>query len=94
MGRAAQEVGSVEIKLLSFRLDGKALASGPLAHSLVEKATNSITARANAAGHGTYAGDTITGKKGFPHGLIYTADKHACYGERKHNTLVKAVGGG
>lgn len=88
------EVGSCEIKLLSVHLNGKALASGPLAHSLVDKATTSITQRANAAGHGSYAGDTITGKKGFPHGLIHTADKYACYGERKHNTLAKAVGGG
>lgn len=94
MAKPAQEVGDVEIKLLSFRLDGKALASGPLAHSLVKQATDSITARANAAGHGSYAGDTITGKEGFPHGLIHTNDKHACYSERKHNTLAKALGGG
>lgn len=89
-----EEVGAVEIKLLSLHLNGKALASGLLAHSLVKQATDSITARANAAGHGSYAGDTITGEKGFPHGLVHTADKHACYGERKHNTLAKAVGGG
>lgn len=83
-----------EVKMLSCRINGAALVKSPVAFSAVDKATQGIKTRANAAGDGSFDGDTITGDGGFPHGLVWTADKHACYANRKHNTLVKALGGG
>lgn len=76
-----------------FEINGLKLLRMQGCTALVDEAVRKTAARANAAGHGAYDGDTRKSKIGTPHGLVHTADKHACYGERKHNTLLKALGG-
>ena len=80
-----------QVKLKSFKLNGYRLVVNGAAFNAVQKATNRVLKNANRAGHGKYEGDTIRASSRFPHGLVYTADKHAMYGEREYDTLLNSL---
>lgn len=84
-------MADVVVNMEHFKINGLKLIRQDGCFTAVADATSKVAGRANAAGHGAYAGDTRRGRIGAPHGLVHTADKHACYGERKHNTLLNSL---
>ncbi len=84
-------MADIVVDMEHFKIDGLKLIRQGGCFDAVADATGKVAARANAAGHGAYAGDTRRGRMRTPHGLVHTADMHACYGERKHNTLLNSL---
>lgn len=68
-------------------------ATQALIQSHVERTI--AVARSMHAAQG-YEGNTIVGSGSKPraHGMVWTADLHAKRSNAKHNTLIKALGGG